>query len=32
MWQSMKEKNKKSIDPLMYHHSNKEYKDLENYL
>jgi len=30
MYQNMK--NKKEIDPLMHHHSNKEYKYLENYL
>ena len=32
MYQNIKDKNKKEIDTLMHHHSNKEYKDLENYL
>ena len=32
MYQNIKGKNKKEIDPLMYHHSDIEYKDLENYL
>jgi hypothetical protein len=32
MWQSMNEENKKSIDPLMYHHYSNEYQKLENYL
>ena len=32
MYQNIKDKNKKEIDLLMYHHSDKEYEDLENYL
>lgn len=32
MWQSMNEENKKSIDPLTYHHYSNEYQKLENYL
>jgi len=32
MYEMIKDKNKNEIDPFMYHHSNKEYKDLENYL
>jgi len=32
MYQIIKDKNKDEIDPLMYHHLGKEYKDLENYL
>jgi hypothetical protein len=32
MYQNVKDKNKNKIDPLMHHHSDKEYKDLENYL
>ena len=32
MYQNLRDEDKKRIDPLMHHHSVKEYKDLENYL
>ena len=32
MYQHIKDKNKNGINPLMHHHSDKEYKNLENYL
>ena len=32
MWQSLKNENKKEIDPLMHHHADQEYRQLEKYL
>ena len=32
MWNSMNKENKKEIDPLMHHHKDHEYQQLEKYL
>ena len=32
MYDTIKDKDKNKINPLMHHHLNKEYKELENYL
>lgn len=32
MWNSMNKENKKEIDPLMHHHADQEYQQLEKYL
>jgi len=32
MWQGIKKENEDEIDPLMHHHADKEYQQLEKYL